>query len=132
MRWTARQIEALRLADIAAVRRLTGARAAPPNAPSEWIGWSILTPDADARRYLQRRTRGECTRCGAPPRPGLRTCAPCADRQRARSAAFRARRRAAGACIECGQAATAGARCAACRVSYRDGGRWAREPRRHG
>ena len=126
MRWTARQIEALRLAEIAAARRLIGATAAPVNSPSNWIGWSILTPGADTRRYLQRAARGECTRCGGTPRHGLRTCTPCAERQRERARAMRARRRASRACIECGQAATDGARCAACRVSYRDGGRWAR------
>ena len=126
MRWTARQIEALRLAEIRTARRLTGGTAAPINSPSEWIGWSILTPDADTRRYLQRTIRGLCTRCGAPQRPGRKTCETCAEGQRVRAAALRQRRRAAGKCRDCGRPAGGQSRCSRCRESYRSGGRWAR------
>ena len=123
--WTDQQIKALRLAELAAIRRLIGATAAPVNTPSEWIGWQVIVPDAETRRYLQRAARGLCTRCGAPPRPGRKTCEPCAVAAAARSAALRARRKAAGACQDCGRPATGGnTRCEGCQVNYRPGGRW--------
>lgn len=113
--WSAAQIEALRLAEIAYLRRLTGARSAPVNAPSEWIGWSIITPDDDRRRYLRRRVEGVCTRCGGRPLATPTLCEPCGERQRRRSAELRARRRGAGQCIQCGEPAGRFARCARCR-----------------
>ena len=61
VKWSAAQIEALRRAEIAWIQRLTGARAAPVNAPSEWVGWQIITPDADRRRYVKRLVEGGCT-----------------------------------------------------------------------
>ena len=124
--WTDQQIKALRLAELAAIRRLIGATAAPINAPSEWIGWQIIAPDAETRRYLQRAARGLCTRCGAPPRPDRKTCETCAEGQRVRAAALRARRRAAGKCHDCGRPAGGRSRCSRCREPYRSGGRWAR------
>ena len=126
--WTDQQTKALRLAELAAIRRLIGATAAPINAPSEWIGWQVIAPDAEIRRYLQRAARGLCTRCGAPPRLGRKTCETCAEGQRVRAAALRARRRAAGWCVDCGRATDGAARCAACAPAYRSGGRWSRHP----
>ena len=127
--FTAPQIEALRLAEIAYLRRLTGARAAPVNAPSEWIGWSIITPDGDRRRHLRRLVDGLCTRCGGRrPRPERKTCARCAAAQRVRAAALRARRRAAGRCVDCNAPAAGATRCARCASAYRVGGRWSRRP----
>ena len=120
--WRAAQIEALRLAEIAYLRRLTGARAAPVNAPSEWVGWQIVTPDADRRRYLMRRVEGACTRCGGRPLATRTLCAVCRDGQRRRSAALRARRRGAGRCIQCNGPAGRFARCAACRGAVADAG----------
>lgn len=90
--WTRLQIEALRRAEIAWIKRLTAARAAPPNAPSEWAGWQIVAPDADRRRYLRRRVAGACTRCGAGPLASRTLCEGCRERQRAASAAHRATR----------------------------------------
>ena len=125
--WTARQIKALRLAELAAIRRLIGGTAAPVNTPSEWIGWQVIVPDAETRRYLQRAARGLCTRCGnATARPGRKTCAKCAEGQRERSAALRARRRQAGICADCGQPSGLSARCSRCLQAYRGPGRWAR------
>ena len=64
--WTDQQIKALRLAELAAIRRLIGATAAPVNTPSEWIGWQVIVPDAETRRYLQRAARGcEPRRCAS-------------------------------------------------------------------
>ena len=90
--WTAHDIEALRLIEIAYLRRVTGARAAPVNVPSEWIGWQVLAPDRDARMRRQRAAEGTCTRCGGTPRAGLKTRQLCADAQAARAAAQGARR----------------------------------------
>ena len=124
----ARDIEAVRLETILYIRRLTGATAAPPNAPSEWIGWQVITPAADRDRYHAHAAAGLCARCGAcPPRPGLRTCERCAAYQAGRAAALRARRAAAGRCVDCAAPAGDGhTRCRRCRRRYRRGAEWGR------
>lgn len=104
MAWTAIQVEALRLAQISWARRLTGARAAPINAPSEWIGWQIITPDANRRRYLRRLVDGTCTRCGGGPLASRTLCERCRERQRRASAANRAKRIGATASAAVGEA----------------------------
>lgn len=133
--WTTIQIEALRLAEIAYVCRLTGARAAPLNAPSEWIGWQIITPDGERRRYLKRRVEGVCTRCGGSPLASRTLCERCRERQRAASATHRERRGARprgyhrrgdaaaqfGLCSRCGRRPPAAGRrtCETCSAAQR-------------
>lgn len=59
---------------------------------------------------------GTCAKCSSPPRPGLNLCHGCAEKQRIRAKAWRARAAAAGLCQCCGlRAATPGiVRCAPC------------------
>ena len=128
--WTARQIEVGRLREIIAILRLTVANRGPAINPSEWTGWQTFSPDRDRDRYHAHAAAGLCARCGnAPPRPGRKTCARCAEDQRARSAALRAKRKAAGACVDCGAPSGPNTRCVECLKSYRGPGRWARKRR---
>ena len=119
--WTAPAIEQCRLLSIAAAWRLIGSRRAPLNTPSEWTGWQVVNPDGERQRYAERAAEGLCTRCGSnPPRPDRKTCEDCAAAAAERSAALRARRKAAGACLDCAAPTTGGhARCAACRREAR-------------
>ena len=101
MCFPARDIERCRLETIAAAWHLIGATRAPLNSPSEWAGWSVISPDADRTRYHDRAAAKLCARCGKhPPRPDRKTCEGCAAAAAARSADFRARRKAAGLCID--------------------------------
>ena len=120
--WIAPAIEQCRLLSIAAAWRLIGSRRAPLNSPSEWTGWTVISPDADRTRYRDPAAAELCTRCGKnPPRPDRKTCEGCAAAAAARSADFRARRKAAGLCIDCPRPTTGGhVRCKVCRDICRD------------
>lgn len=114
------EIERCRLETIIHVKRLTAAVREHSIFPSDWDGWRVFTPDVDAERYETRSREGKCTVCGGTPREGRKLCEICADKQRARAAAFRERRKAAGACVNCGAAVDPpSVRCAACRVADR-------------
>ena len=121
--WTARAIEHTRLLTIAAAWRLVAGRCAPLASPSEWTGWQVVNPDGERQRYRERAEAKLCTRCGSnPPRRDRKTCQDCAVAAAGRSAALRARRKLAGACLDC-TAPTAGGhvRCAGCREGARYG-----------
>ena len=120
--WSAAQIERVRLAEIAWLRRLTGARAVPVNAPSEWIGWSIIVPTTTGGATYSGASRAPVRAGGGRPLATRTLCAVCRDGQRRRSADLRARRRGAGRCIQCGEHAGRFARCVACRGAVADAG----------
>ena len=117
------EIERCRLESIAAAWHLIRATRAPLNSPSEWAGWSVVNPDANRALYHDRAAAKLCTRCGKhPPRPDRKTCEGCAEYAAARSADFRARRKAAGQCTDCSRPTTGGhQRCKVCRDACRGG-----------
>ena len=96
------EIERCRLESIAAAWHLIRATRAPLNSPSEWSGWQVVNPDGERALYHDRAAAKLCTRCGKhPPRPDRMTCAGCAADAAARSADFRARRKAAATGSAC-------------------------------
>ena len=121
--FAAAEIEHVRLLTIAAAWRLIHSRRAPLNSPSEWAGWTVISPDADRTRYAERAAAKLCTRCGEHlPRSDRKMCEDCAMDAAARSAALRTRRKAAGACLDCARPTTGGhVRCTDCRRGARHG-----------
>ena len=98
--WTVRTTERHRLREIVCILRLTGTHRAPGNAPSEWTGWGVFDPDEEKQTRERRTAEGLCTRCGQQrPRRGLKTWQRCGDAAAVRSAALRARRKAASICV---------------------------------
>ena len=77
-------------------------------------GKSIAGKRADGRRHVRKRRvkrleAGLCTLCGkCPPRPGRKTCQPCAEKRQARERERMAERIARGQCVRCPRTALPG------------------------